>query len=340
MAWRQRLFEMTSDELIDSVRLSTVALSDEKILHRGRETVEGRLRSSGLTLFLMHPLWGYLSLGMRDVRASPPPVPKDAERRVMNRAHAKAYKEWKDAEEARRKRKGLEHDKLEKCHRQQRRDGLRVELSSSPSSTDSSSDDDESEAGRGPLDHLPDVRGTAPGASKRQAEAPALAPHKALKVSTNSTAQWVVEAQATIQRGTALARADSKEPIAQEEAIEAAMKQAGEEAPMPREAGVLELSEAKAPSIAEATEGEAEAPRTSEAEVVEARASRASEAEVADIEVPRTTEAEVVEAGALGTTEAEAVEASLGTAELAAQDAETEAGQALVPPPVQDPPPS
>ena len=68
-----------------------------------------------------------------------------------------------------------------------------------------------------------------------------------------------------------------------------------------------------------------EAPRTSEAEVAEARASRASEVEVADAGAPRTTEAEVVEAGA---------------AEPVAQDAEIEAGQASVPPPVQDLPPS
>ena len=40
-----------------------------------------------------------------------------------------------------------------------------MESSPSSSSTDPSSDDDESEAGRGPLDHLPDVRGTAPGVS-------------------------------------------------------------------------------------------------------------------------------------------------------------------------------
>ena len=34
MARRQRLFEMTPDEPIDGVRLSTVALSDEEILRR------------------------------------------------------------------------------------------------------------------------------------------------------------------------------------------------------------------------------------------------------------------------------------------------------------------
>ena len=111
-------------------------------------------------------------------------------------------------------------------------------------------------------------------------------------MSTSSSARWVVDAQAALQRGAASARADPKEPVAQGEATEAATKQAGEEAP-----------------------------RTSEAEVAEARASRASEFEVANAGAPRTTKAEVVEAG---------------VAEPAAQDAEMDAGQASVPPPVQD----
>ena len=62
MARRQRLFEMTPDELINGVRLSTVALFDEEILRQVRETVEGWLRSSGLTPFLMRPSRGYISL--------------------------------------------------------------------------------------------------------------------------------------------------------------------------------------------------------------------------------------------------------------------------------------
>jgi hypothetical protein len=62
MAQRQRLFEMTPNGPIDGVRLSAVALSDEEILRRVRETVEGRLRSSGLTPFTMRPSWGYISL--------------------------------------------------------------------------------------------------------------------------------------------------------------------------------------------------------------------------------------------------------------------------------------
>ena len=40
--------------------------------------------------------------GMRDVRASPPPVPEDARRRAINRAHAEAQKKRKDAKAAKR----------------------------------------------------------------------------------------------------------------------------------------------------------------------------------------------------------------------------------------------
>ncbi|XP_066375155.1 uncharacterized protein [Miscanthus floridulus] len=149
---------------------------------------------------------------------------------------------------------------------------------------------------------------------KRQAEAPALAPCKALKVSTSFPAQWVVEAQATIDRGTTSARADPKELVTQGGATEAATKQAREEAPTSHEAEARASDEAEAPQVAEATEGEAKAPRTSEAKATEARA-------------PRTTEAEVPEAG-------------VGVAKPAAQDMETKAGQASVPPLVQDPSPS
>ncbi|XP_066360875.1 fruit protein pKIWI501-like [Miscanthus floridulus] len=132
---------------------------------------------------------------------------------------------------------------------------------------------------------------------KRQAEVPALVPRKALKVSTSSTAQWVVEAQAAIQHGTASARTDPKEPVAQGEATEVTTKQAGQEEPTPRVAEAHESDGAEAPSVAEATEGEAEAPRTSKAEAMEARAPRATEAKVAGTGAPETTEARVVGAG-------------------------------------------
>ncbi|XP_066361196.1 uncharacterized protein [Miscanthus floridulus] len=130
---------------------------------------------------------------------------------------------------------------------------------------------------------------------KHQVEAPTLAPRKALKVSTSSTAQWVVEVQAAIQRGMASARVDPKEPVAQGDVTEVATKRAGEEAPTSHEAEARESDEAEAPSVAE----------TTEAEMVEAGAPRTSEAEVADAGAPRTTEAKMVEAGGPETAEAE-----------------------------------
>ncbi|XP_066320445.1 uncharacterized protein [Miscanthus floridulus] len=169
-----------------------------------------------------------------------------------------------------------------------------------------------------------DTEAVPPPFRKRHVEVPVLAPRKALKVSASSTAQWVMEAQTTIQRGAASARADPKEPDAQEEAAEAAMEQAEEEEPTPREAEARKSARAKAPSVAEATE--AEAPRTSEAEATEAR-------------VPRTTEAAVAEAGAPGTMEAGVAEASVSTVKPAAQEVETRVGQASILPPIQGPPP-
>ena len=55
MAWRRRLFEMTLAKPIDGIRLSTVTLSNEEVLRRVRETVEGKLKSGGLTPIVMHP---------------------------------------------------------------------------------------------------------------------------------------------------------------------------------------------------------------------------------------------------------------------------------------------
>ncbi|XP_066311525.1 uncharacterized protein [Miscanthus floridulus] len=390
-----------------------IPLADQAKLQPLLKALE-RLRSRGLTtamvvvafhrrrvLSLMAWRQRLFEMTPRDEGCASLLTARSQGRRVaaVNRAHAEAYKERKDTEEARRRRKSLERDELEKHRRQQRHDGLLEEPSPSPSSMDSESDDDESEARRGPLDHLPNVREMAPRASargpaspggggegasglaiarpgaeadvpeirasekraraeealdsgkgrpvpantgamppsppppsswtrdavqkllcphssqKHQAEAPALAPRKALK--------------AALRRGAVSARADPKELVAQGEATEAATKQAGEEAPTPYEVGALELGEAEAPLIVEATKGEAEAPRTSEAEVTEAEASRASEAEVVDAGAPRTTEAEVAEARVPGTTEAEAAEAGLGAAKPTAQDMKTEVGQAL-----------
>ena len=92
-------------------------------------------------------------------------------------------------------------------------------------------------------------------------------------MSTSSTAQWVVEAQAAIQRGAASVRADPKELVAQGEATEVAMEQVEEEGPTSHEAVAFEAGDDEAPMIAKATEGEAGAPRISEAKVAETRIS-------------------------------------------------------------------
>ena len=102
--------------------------------------------------------------GMRDIRASPPPVPEDAQRRAANRAYAEAQKKKKDAKTAKRKKKIVERDALEKRRRKQKLEGLPVEASPS-TSVEGSSGDDGGEGGRGPLDHLPNVREMVLGAS-------------------------------------------------------------------------------------------------------------------------------------------------------------------------------
>jgi len=109
---------------------------------------------------------------MRDVRASPPPVPDDARRRAINQAHAEAQKKRKDAEAAKRTKKILTREELDKRRCQQRKDGLLLEESLSSSlSMEASDGDDEGEVGQGPLDHLPNVVEVVPGA---MASSPAL----------------------------------------------------------------------------------------------------------------------------------------------------------------------
>ena len=116
-----------------------------------------------------------------------------------------------------------------------------------------------------------------------------MAPCKALKVSTSSTAQQAAEAQAIVQRGAALTGADLEGPVAQEEAPRAATEQTEEEGPTPRVVEAHESDRARAPPVAEAR-SEAMAPGTSEAEVVEASAAgpvaRDTEMEVGQPLVP------------------------------------------------------
>ncbi|XP_066316622.1 uncharacterized protein [Miscanthus floridulus] len=156
-------------------------------------------------------------------------------------------------------------------------------------------------------------------------EVPTLAPLKALKVNPSSITHWVAEAQATLQRGMALARADPKESVTQGGATKAAPTQTGEGAPSPRKGEAHESDGAKVPSVAEATE--IGAPRVSEAEATEAGVPRTAEAAAAGAKAPATTEATMVKAGAPGTTEADVI-----AARLSAQEVEMKAAKASVAP--------
>ncbi|XP_066321669.1 uncharacterized protein [Miscanthus floridulus] len=384
MAQRWRLFEIRPDEPIEGIRMSASTLSDEEILH-----------------------WG-----MRDVRASPPPIPEDAARRAVNQAHAETQKRRKDAKEAKRTRKILACEGLEKRRRQQRYDSLRVESSSSPSlSTDASNGDDESEMGRGPLDHLLDVGEMAPrvsvsspalpGGGAEDALRPAIARPEAeadtpearafgkctvspvgSTVEVEQVAAGVTQLPPQRTKGVPESSEGRPAPTDTEavppppppplqrrvtvpkwfhprssrkrkaevpalalrkslkgEVTGVATERAGEETPTPCEAKARESDGAKAPLVAEATEGETEAPRTFEAKATEAGAPRTTEAEVAGTGAPETTEAGVAGTGAPETAEAGVAGAGVSATKLAAQEVEAEAGQASIPPPVQGPPP-
>ena len=52
------------------------------------------------------------------MRASPPPIHEDTRRRAVNRAHAEAQKKRKDAEAAKRTKKLLAREELDKHRRQ------------------------------------------------------------------------------------------------------------------------------------------------------------------------------------------------------------------------------
>ena len=62
MAWQRRLFEMRPGEPIEGIQMSAAALSDDAVLRRVREAVDGKMKSSGLTHIVMRPSRGYLSL--------------------------------------------------------------------------------------------------------------------------------------------------------------------------------------------------------------------------------------------------------------------------------------
>ena len=62
MARWWRLFDMKLNELIEGIRMSAAALSDDAVLHRVREAVDGKMKSGGQTHIVMRPSQGYLSL--------------------------------------------------------------------------------------------------------------------------------------------------------------------------------------------------------------------------------------------------------------------------------------
>ncbi|XP_066364926.1 patellin-2-like [Miscanthus floridulus] len=190
---------------------------------------------------------------------------------------------------------------------------------------------------------------------KRHAEVPTLAPLKALKVNPSSTAHWVAEAQAALQRGTSSARANPKEPATQGGAAEAALTQEGEGAPPPRDGEArgsdaakvplaTETTGTEVPGVSQAGATEAVAPRTIEAAAAGTGVLATAEATMAEAGAPETTEATMAEAGAPGTTEAMMAEAGApGTTDadmivagLPAQEVEMKAAEALAAPLVQE----
>ena len=106
-------------------------------------------RASPVSSYFLFP-YAHLPFlqGMRDVRSSPPPIPEDAGRRAVNRAHADAQKRRKDAKAAKRTKHILAHEELDKRRRQQRKDGLLLEKSPSTSlSMEASDGNDKGEVG-------------------------------------------------------------------------------------------------------------------------------------------------------------------------------------------------
>ena len=144
-----------------------------------------------------------------------------------------------------------------------------------------------------------------------------MAPLKAFKVNPGSTAHWVAEAQATIQRGTVSARADPKELATQGGAAEATPTQTGEGVLPPCEGEAHESDGAGMPLVAEA-------PGVSGAEATEARASKTAETTVAMVSVSASSEATMAEAGAPETTKAVVM-----AARPSAQEAPVKAAEAL-----------
>ena len=80
-----------------------------------------------------------------------------------------------------------------------------------------------------------------------------MAPLKVLKVNPGSTTHWVTEAQATLQRGMASARADPKEPATQGGFAGVTLTQAGEGVPPPHDGEAHGSDVVEVPLAAETT---------------------------------------------------------------------------------------
>ncbi|XP_066380349.1 uncharacterized protein [Miscanthus floridulus] len=159
---------------------------------------------------------------------------------------------------------------------------------------------------------------------KRPADDLPLAPLKALKTSPGSSAHWVAEAQAAIQRGAASARVDPKGPVAHGGVAEAAPTQSD---------GAVVPFVAEAPGASEAEAMEATAPTIAETTVAAVGVSASAEATMAEAGAPETAEAVIAEAGA-----PEVTEAVVMAARPSVQEAETQAAEALAVPLDQGPP--
>ncbi|XP_066373226.1 basal body protein 10-like [Miscanthus floridulus] len=152
---------------------------------------------------------------------------------------------------------------------------------------------------------------------KRQAEVPAFAPRKALKVGTGSIAPGAVDVQELVAQGgatqAAVGREEKEEPTLREAAAPAAVEATVGAAETPSAVEATEV-EVEAPSVVEATEGEVEVEAPTVAEAL------------------RTSGAKVVEIAAPGNFGAEVVEDGISAAAL---EVETEARQASTLPPIQ-----
>ncbi|XP_066396480.1 uncharacterized protein [Miscanthus floridulus] len=159
---------------------------------------------------------------------------------------------------------------------------------------------------------------------KRPADDLPLAPLKALKASLGSSAYWVVEAQAAIQRGAASTRVDPKEPAAQGGVAEVAPT---------RSNGAIVPFIAEAPGASEAEAMEAPAPTTAETAVSAIGVSASAEATMAEARAPKTAEAMIAEARA-----PEVTMAIVMAARPSVQVAEMQAAEASAVPLAQGPP--